>query len=316
MALLDSILDRNTTNQPFSYPSGVVLVFLLMAIIFGGLIGVGLVQFISSLKGINFAVVLESLNENSPRADRDFVRLANFISQLFTFTIPALLVVLFLFREHWLSYLKLNQKPILTNIGLGILFILTAFPLAQFAMWINQQIPLPEWMIAKEGAATEMIKGLLTMHSPVEFFFTIFVVAVLPAIGEELVFRGILQQQLEKKTNPILAIWVTAIIFSAIHMQFEGFLARMLLGAILCYLFYWTRNLWVPIIAHFIFNAVQIIAHYSTNGALAEAELNNLEAPQIGIIILSTFALFYLGRTLENRNHQSSTSSEDLDLNV
>lgn len=78
-----------------------------------------------------------------------------------------------------------------------------------------------------------------------------------------MLFRGIVQPKLtEHFKNPILGIWVTAIVFSAIHMQFEGFFPRMILGAMIGYLFYWTNNLWVPIVAHFVNNGLQVVVAY------------------------------------------------------
>ena len=98
---------------------------------------------------------------------------------------------------------------------------------------------------------------------PAELLLNLLTVGVVAALGEELVFRGIVQQQMNKFVqNPILSIWITAIIFSAIHMQFVGFLPRMILGAGLGYLFYWSRSLWLPILVHFLFNSLQVVAYY------------------------------------------------------
>jgi len=96
-----------------------------------------------------------------------------------------------------------------------------------------------------------------------ELLLNLVVIALLPALGEELIFRGIIQQKLAASwQQPQLAIWATAIIFSSIHLQFQGFFPRVLLGAALGYLFMWTRNLWIPIFAHFVFNASQILVQY------------------------------------------------------
>ena len=286
------------------YPISTVLAFLLLAILFGGMIGTGLAYLVSTALGIDLNTAIQSLDSSSPRIDRDLVRFANLVSHLFTFTLPVLFVCIFLYRKRWLSILQLDKAPILANILLGTFFILAAFPVAQFAIWLNQQIPLPEWMIQKEDAANEMIKGILTMKHPVELIFTLFVVAVLPAIGEELVFRGMLQQQLQRLVKPILAIWITAIIFSAIHFQFEGFIARMILGAVLGYLFYWTNNLWVPIIAHFVTNGIQVIGQYVSDGQFAEIEIKELEFNQLMITVFAAVILFTLGYLIKQRNTQ------------
>jgi uncharacterized protein len=81
-----------------------------------------------------------------------------------------------------------------------------------------------------------------------------------------MMFRGILQQQIGRLLkNEHVMVWLSAAIFSAIHFQFEGFFARMILGAILGYLFVWTRNLWIPMIVHLLNNSIQVIAIYAAN---------------------------------------------------
>ena len=108
---------------------------------------------------------------------------------------------------------------------------------------------------------SETLFGNLTNGT---LFVNIIVMAALPAICEEFLFRGTLQNLLEKKSSkPHLAIWITAIIFSAIHLQFYGFIPRMLLGAYLGYLLYWSRSLWLPVLAHFLHNALSILVSFT-----------------------------------------------------
>jgi membrane protease YdiL (CAAX protease family) len=125
-----------------------------------------------------------------------------------------------------------------------------------------------------EDGAAEMVKNLLLVDQPYELWFNLFIIAVVPAIGEEFIFRGILQKKLvEQMKNPHVAIWLAALIFSAIHMQFQGFLPRMLLGAILGYLYHWTGNLWVPIFAHLVNNGVQIVGQYFFQKGMIEINM-------------------------------------------
>ena len=85
--------------------------------------------------------------------------------------------------------------------------------------------------------------------------------AVAAGITEEFLFRGALQRIIGKWTyNHHIIIWSAAIIFSTFHMQFFGFLPRMLLGAYFGYLLYWTRNIWIPVFAHFVNNAIAVIS--------------------------------------------------------
>jgi uncharacterized protein len=118
------------------------------------------------------------------------------------------------------------------------------------------------------------LKSVLNVNSPLQMIVVVFLVAVIPGIGEEMLFRGTVQQQFARIIkNPHIAIWLSAAFFSAIHFQFEGFLARMILGALLGYLFYWSNNLWIPIIVHFLNNGLQVIGMFVMK--IKPADLDN-----------------------------------------
>ena len=122
---------------------------------------------------------------------------------------------------------------------------------------------LEQWMRDSEENAKVLTESLLKMDSFGLLLSNMIVIAILPAIGEELFFRGTIQQLIQRSSkNPHIAIWVTAFLFSALHMQFLGFIPRMLLGALFGYLFYWSGNLWLPIIGHFINNGFAVMATY------------------------------------------------------
>ena len=140
---------------------------------------------------------------------------------------------------------------------------------------LNEQITLPEWASMFEAQANDTLQSILKMDHLGIFILNFLLIALIPAIGEELIFRGILQKYLGKLIkSPIAGIWLAAIIFSAIHMQFEGFFPRMVLGAILGYLYYWTNNLWVPILAHLFNNGLQVAMVYFTDIDLSAVESN------------------------------------------
>jgi membrane protease YdiL (CAAX protease family) len=135
-----------------------------------------------------------------------------------------------------------------------------------FLDW-NSRLQLPETLQTLENSiknmeaeAEKLTEAFLIMHHTKDLFLNLLMIALLPAIGEELLFRGILQKLLTEATGKIhLSIIITGIIFSAIHMQFFGFLPRMMLGIFLGYLLLWTRTIWAPILAHFINNASAVL---------------------------------------------------------
>ncbi|MDX1941976.1 MAG: type II CAAX endopeptidase family protein [Saprospiraceae bacterium] len=294
-------------SNSFEWPPFVVLLLLVVATIVGSLIGGGLAYSWARMQGFDLQTLIHDFDKNSPGNERDALRIVNLLSHFASFTLSSLAVVLLVYKKRWISYFQLQKLPNSSILIVGIFFILVAFPLVQLTYWLNSQLPMPTWATDLEKAAEEMIKGILVMKTPGEFVLNLLVIAVLPAIGEELLFRGIVQQQLQRALNrPVLAIWLTAIIFSAIHMQFAGFIPRVVLGATLGYLFYWTKNLWMPILAHFITNAMQVIAEYASGGKLSQAELEKPDGANWALGILSlvlTVAIgYYLWWTKRRRD--------------
>jgi len=103
---------------------------------------------------------------------------------------------------------------------------------------------------------------MLQVHGYYALSFNIFLIAILPALGEELFFRGAIIRVFQDWRGFKTAIWITAFIFSAIHLQFYGFLPRLLMGAFFGYLLLWSENLWLPVTAHFINNVVAVVFYY------------------------------------------------------
>ena len=189
--------------------------------------------------------------------------------QLFTsvglFIVPPLLFAYFTgFQLQLLQ--KINRQTVL----LAIAIMLIANPFVAYLMQWNQALNLPDfleavqrWMEASEQQAMQLTEAFLAMNSIGDFLINLFLIALIPAIGEELLFRGVLQQLFAKWTGNIhLAIFISAFLFSAIHLQFFGFFPRFVLGIVLGYMFYWSKNLWLPILAHFTNNALAIIFTY------------------------------------------------------
>jgi uncharacterized protein len=137
------------------------------------------------------------------------------------------------------------------------------------------------------------------MKTPILLIANLIIIAVLPGIGEELIFRGILQKQVGLMLkNPIAAIWIAGFIFSAIHLQFEGFLPRMALGVVLGYLYHWTQNLWVPIIAHAFNNGIQVIVIYYTGIDATSLDEESSNQLQWWMIPMSVAVMYFIYSTI------------------
>ena len=257
------------------------LVLFLLAILGFSLVGTVLALLIAYANGLDMSTLMTTLNENSPIGERNAIRSVLFLNHLFSFLIPSVFFALFLYRNRWADFLTLDKIPSMQNIVLGIIILLAALPFVQYTIMLNKMLPLPEWMHSVENETETMLKGLLKMDYTYEILVNVLVIALIPAIGEELVFRGVLQQKLIESLgkNHHLAVWLTGAVFSAIHLQFEGFFPRMILGAVLGYLFYYTKNIWVSIAAHFFNNASQVIAYQAFKEEKTELDLEKIDVP-------------------------------------
>ena len=221
------------------------------------------------------------------------LKLVQIVTSIGMFILPALWFAK-MESNNWLAFLKLNRFSWIL-VGLTILIM---FGLAQFLEYINhlnKSMALPSflkdleaWMLLKEQQMELITKQLLVMPSVNSFLVNILMLAIIPAIGEELTFRGCLQKIFKRWTgNYHAAIWITAIIFSSIHFQFYGFIPRMLLGALFGYLFVWSGSLWIPIVGHFLNNAAAVVIAYvyQQNGKSVD-EMFKSEKPEIPFMLI------------------------------
>ena len=190
-----------------------------------------------------------------------------FISIVGTFLLPPLICGSLWHEEHkpfrWLQMRQgTHWKHFLWAIGIMI----AALPAINLLADLNSRIPLPDSLLQSEKEAEETIRAFLKADNFGAVMLNIGLLALLPAFAEEMTFRGTLQQVLSgdklRSYKIHLAIWITAITFSAIHMQFLGFIPRMLMGALFGYTFVWTGTLWIPIVMHFTNNAISIGLYY------------------------------------------------------
>lgn len=141
--------------------------------------------------------------------------------------------------------------------------IILSLPVMSGLIAWNASWDLPEWMLLKEEQAKETLKVLTNFSSPLRFIIGVLVMAVVPAVSEELFFRGVLQRNLVQWAGRHGGIWLAAAVFSAAHFQFQGFVPRFVLGLVLGYLYEWSGNILVPMSAHFAQNAFQLILLYN-----------------------------------------------------
>ena len=190
-----------------------------------------------------------------------------FLQTMGTFLLPSILCA-WLWDENRqpFNWLNLNKGADWQSFVLAIGIMICAIPAINLLADLNSRIDLPDSLDfieqkfkAYEASAAALTQRFLQADNIGVLLLNIGLMALLPALAEELSFRGTLQQLLGNKH---LAIWITAIIFSAIHMQFYGFIPRMLMGAMFGYIFVWTGSLWIPIVMHFTNNGLAVLAFY------------------------------------------------------
>jgi len=241
-----------------------VFVSAIVFSLIGLLVGIGLYgSEILSMVANGFS----HLNEK----ELNFISLSQIFSATGTFVFPALLLNRIERNKEPYFNLSFSSKKSAYLFVVGI--ILAYAPFFELTILINEHMKLPEfmsgiekWMRIKEDETGLLTNALLSRSSIGAFLTNVFMIGILAAVGEEFLFRGCLQNILVKWIgNPQVAIWVTAIIFSAIHLQFYGFLPRMLIGALCGYLYFFGKSIWLPILAHFVNNvSAIIIAFYLT----------------------------------------------------
>lgn len=183
------------------------------------------------------------------------------------FLVPSLICAR-LFSTDSKKYLGLKNPSNSTYYIVGAAVLVLALPLTGLLGELNKQLQLPSgieaWAKEQEENAARTIEALVSQHTVKDLILNLVTVALLAAVGEELLFRGVAQRLLIKMfRNHWAGIIIAAILFSALHMQFYGFLPRFFLGVILGLTFWYSGSLWVAMLAHFVYDAVLIIMVYA-----------------------------------------------------
>jgi membrane protease YdiL (CAAX protease family) len=201
--------------------------------------------------------------------------------------------------------------------------VLVAFsPMMELIAEWNAQMTLPEslkgvenWMRTQEDASNDLIKKVVMVDHLGLLFLNLVVLAVFPAIAEEYYFRGSLMHIFNRVFKNIhVTIWVTAIIFSAIHVQFFGFFPRVILGAFFGYMLIWTNNIWVPILGHFVNNAiVTVLAFFYTAQGKTFEELQTYDSYSIFVYLGSFMLTVVIAVLFYKKSKSNINNGEGLD---
>ncbi len=236
------------------------------------------------------------------------LKIIQLVSSVGIFLLPAYIIA-YISTPDPMGFLKINLRPKWRDIFLTGLLVFSSLAIINLMASWNASLKLPESMANLEDVIQRMEKSAMEMQLRmlnVDGFggvlVNIIVIAIFPAVTEELFFRGILQRLLKNWVkNAHVAILITGILFSFAHFQFYGFVPRMFLGIVLGYLLYLTNNLWIPIFAHFLNNSIAVIGYYfyyKTDKSFNPDELGTAwNSPYLYVsILLFVFVSFYFFR--------------------
>ena len=235
------------------------------------------------------------------------IRITQTLTTIGTFLVPALLFA-YCQDRRWFGYNAADRIPKQSMVNMVLILSVTLLPVVGVLSAFNQNI------MPQEGAVAEFML-VTSQRSSWDLISNILVFAVLAGICEEFFFQGALQPLLMNWTrNPHVGILLTALIFSALHFQFYGFIPRFLLGLYLGYLFYWSRSLWLPILAHVLHNALSILVDFTLQGrgidtdSMQFTDMRGSLPTAAACALISAMAIVYLWRIYRDDTANGQTN--------
>ena len=189
------------------------------------------------------------------------MKLMQGLSSILVFCLPALLFAFLVYNGRYGYFLGFRKAERENMYPLAAIAMVLSLPFVFFLGELNQRLPLPSWMMTMEKDTAEQMRYFLKANNSWDVIYNVFIIALLPAIGEELCFRAVLQRIMIYMTKNVwIGIFIAAALFSALHLQFQGFFPRMFLGVLLGVLYWYSGSIWTAILGHFLNNALQVLA--------------------------------------------------------
>lgn len=283
-----AIFKQTTTGFHFFLFLFLILFFALLSILTGMVVST-----------LFFDVPMNELLSLSLDDDGiNMARIMQIISQLGVFVIPPVSLAV-LVTEKPNDFLGFSKPNDLMLLWIGTFVMFSLLPMIHQLSALNESIQLPasfaaieQWMLEKEKQAEEISLKFLEVSSFGGLMVNLLMICILPSVGEELVFRSVLQPMFGKwLRNMHLGIIVSAILFSMMHMQFYGFLPRMGLGIVLGYFYYWSGSIFVPMLMHFVNNGSAVIVFYLAHNGFIQTNAEEFGASSNTIVILLSAVL-------------------------
>jgi membrane protease YdiL (CAAX protease family) len=309
----------DNNSKGISYTSGffLLIAFAVAAIFMAALISIPV------WTGMTGESLKDMEKGMSDPANSNAIKVIQLITTIIGFLLPAIFTAYLLNRKP-MSLLGFTQKINWKQVGIVCAIMITALFVSAFLSYVNQRLPISEALKLKfdkmEDDYNQQVEAIIGLNSFGEYVLALILMAFLPALCEEALFRGGLQNFLTRSTKkPWLSIIIVSILFSAAHFSFYGFLPRIFLGVILGLLYQFSGRLWLNIIAHFLNNALAVTLIYflKTQGKpLKEAVGDNGDAAWWGIFLLpAVIGLFIVFRKIAAKPKEAKPTNFDFERN-
>jgi membrane protease YdiL (CAAX protease family) len=271
------MIDYNPQQPKYSAASQLAILMLLtgLGLILGSFISIFIAKTFLHMPLQNLAEALK--NEKNA----DLSRWLQFISTFFCMAVPSL-VFARIMNNKPLAFIGFNGAISGKQFFLIVAIMFMALFVSEALSKVNEMIPLSsnmeKYFKGLEDEYNKDIMAIANMKTVQDYLLSLFIIAFLPAIFEEMLFRGSLQPIMINLTkNAFAGILITSILFSAIHGSYYGFLPRIALGLIIGYVFYYSKNLWLSSLTHFLYNAFGVTQMYmlSKDGMLTPEAMND-----------------------------------------
>jgi len=258
--------------------------------------------------GLTITEGLDIFSAISDPEMRPYIKTGIGLNHLIIFTGTALFFAYWLKRKNWKSYFDSNNTDFLLLISF-VLLLICAYPIIGVSASLFEGV---EWASQMDESSIDALMKMLEMDSVFDLIVNLIIVALLPAIGEELLFRGIIQKELLGKIqNHHVAIIIASIIFSGIHLQIQGFLPKFFIGLILGYAYYWTKSIWYPMILHFINNGMQTMILFFVGDDMEAMQEEAIQPEKLHLIIGVVFSCFLCSFIIYNIRKQIDAKQTD-----
>lgn len=275
------------------------LLYYLLVVIFAGLIASYIIgaSFCQLVYGISFFSSSQQVFDPNNTQLIGAMKAMQFFNAIGTFFLPP---VLFLhFRgKSFRDYLQINEKLQLNKLLIVTLVALLIIPLANFMGALNELIPLPEFLNFLKQAEEQTMRiteQFLVMPHLSDLFLMLLLMGLVAGIGEELLFRGIIQNLFKNWSGSThLAVWLTALLFSVIHLQYHAVLPRFVLGALIGYVYVYSGNLKYSMLLHLVYNSVLVIMTYLIQHGVLSASWEFIGVGNMLLVFVASLFVLWL----------------------